>query len=297
MIFHSMKFFLFVSLFLLANSSGAQDGDVAKIVYLQDVTKLSNAELSDALSRLRKQTKVLESEIRNPGSTTGSGTRQMPGSGTRNGSTTKRLSSPSNNSIEKKVGDIERNIQLLQKIYNEKKRRKKNGSSNGTMSAPMQGSGSGSRNSDSNGSGSRELDGSSSKMSEFPELKLPKQVVSNIVDPFELGNSLLMNGNTAQAIKFYNLVPDDQLSPHDLHWLYLLKACCHRANGNLEEAERTYREVANVKNGRRASEAARGWLKYVSSRQNIEEIVEDYKARADTTLQKAQTVLETFDGK
>lgn len=289
---------LFQVFFALVVQDGTSEYGVARIVYLQDVPRLSNEELSDALARLRKQTKMLESEIRNPRPLDGNAAMPTTGSDSRSGSSFIGPAPASQNSIQKKAGDIERNILLLQKIFKEKERRAKMGGSEGSMSVPNQGSGSGSRlPGPANGSDTRPMDGSSSKMMNTPELQLPQQVVSNIVDPFELGNSLLLSGNTKEAIKFYDLVPDDKLSPYDLHWLYLLKACCQRANGDLAEAERTYREVANVKNGRRASEAARSWLKYISSRQSVEQIVQQYSDRADMTLQKAQAILEKYDGK
>ncbi len=272
---------------------------IARVVYIQDVSRLSNEELSDALKKLRAQTKKLETEITQDRGPTGS--TEPLGSGSRSKVPAIDSNTSSDQSIAEKVKDIESNIKVLQQLYAEKNRRKLADAKQQAASMIAEQNKNQSLIPDPSkdpqnfsqfaGSGNDSANSMNSNT-----VALPKKVVSTIVDPFELGNSLFLSGNTEQAIKFYQLVAEDQLSDHDRHWLYLMRACCERANGNIEEAETIYRSVANVKNGKRAAGAAKGWLKYIASRKQIDALVEEYGNKADVVLKQAEIVKESIGG-
>jgi tetratricopeptide (TPR) repeat protein len=260
---------------------------IAKLVFLQDLADVPNGDLTQALDELRQRTRELREEM------------QLPEVSETNSDGHPRLPTSFIGPDEAKISEIRRNIELLKKIYAEKQRRKmeqeqkQQSQRDAAINNPSPSS---AAELIAASEGQPVFEGSSSK-SESPNdasfaNQIPRKVFPRVVDPFELGNSLFMAGNIEQAVKFYQMVPADQISAFDKNWLELMKACCTRSQGRFDEAETAYRELARDKSGLRASEAAKEWLLYVNSRKRLAGLMDEYGKKADTVLKATEKFLE-----
>ena len=94
-----------------------------------------------------------------------------------------------------------------------------------------------------------------------------KRVLTETVNPLELGNSLFMTGNFKSAIKNYEQVLNNSKDRSEQAWLRLMIACSQRLLGNLDQAESLFREVTNQRDaGQFASAHARWNLKLIEKR-------------------------------
>lgn len=94
-----------------------------------------------------------------------------------------------------------------------------------------------------------------------------KPVLTEPVNPLELGNSLFMTGNFNSAIKSYQRVLDNSKDRSERAWLRLMIACSQRLLGDLDQAESLFREVTNQRDaGQFASAHARWNLKLIEKR-------------------------------
>jgi tetratricopeptide (TPR) repeat protein len=86
------------------------------------------------------------------------------------------------------------------------------------------------------------------------------KVLPSPVDAFEMGNSLFQAGRVSTALEAYEATEIDKMTVFDASWLRLMKANCHRQLGNIEEAERIYREISNERNSIYLSKSSKWWL-------------------------------------
>ena len=93
------------------------------------------------------------------------------------------------------------------------------------------------------------------------------QILGGPIDSFELGNSLFLTGNYTAAIKSYQDELKKDITASDKDWLRCLIGICYRSQANLEDAEKTFREVTRKKQGNPFAEDYAKWsLSYVEKR-------------------------------
>jgi len=302
-----------------AHSLDQTSAVIAKIVFTQDFSNISNEDLAGALRQLKEQTRRLKQDLTSSQDEMDSGSRTkfstaLDLTSTADHDADHSADYPADHAVKRsanhpvkhsaKVDEIRRNIRLLKTLFDEKKRRQaiadKDKNDADATAAEMDLKGSSTKSSEiitpvipSNLLDSGQAGPSDAKPDgrAASPVGVPKQVVHRIVDAFELGNSLFLADKLERAIKYYEAVPTDQLSAFDRNWLELMMACCHRRRGDYDLAEHSYRTVANDKHGLRASGAAKDWLKYLAKRKRMVSVVDEYTARADAVIQKAESLL------
>ncbi|MEM9411911.1 MAG: tetratricopeptide repeat protein, partial [Planctomycetota bacterium] len=193
--------------------------------------------------------------------------------------------------------EIVENIRLLKQIFAEKEKRRLvemarlKRQQKTEMVLPINGQ----KNTPSPNQGSGVKQNIPDPMLDNNDVRIPRQVVKGIVDPFELGNSLFMAGNIDEAIKFYQLVPVQEISAFERRWLELMLASCYRVQGKYSEAEASYRVVAGDGGGVNTSMTAKSWLSYISSKKNIDTVSEQFTSKANAVLEQGNLVLKEFE--
>lgn len=123
---------------------------------------------------------------------------------------------------------------------------------------------------------------------ESPRAAIPLEmtgtpILSAPVLSLELGHSLALTGNYAQAIQCYESLLATELNPVEQNWLRCLAANCYRLKKDLASAERIYREIVSSKDHSFPSDHAKWYLDHVTRRKQLE-----------SALQAIETELDSF---
>lgn len=94
------------------------------------------------------------------------------------------------------------------------------------------------------------------------------RVVPSTVDHFRLGETLYQTGNYEAALKAFQAIEPETLTPSDRSWLDLFVGVCSRKIGDSEKSYALLRDVANVKSRDYPVLAAQKWLKHVETIDN-----------------------------
>ena len=267
----------------------------AQIVFQEPISQMSERELTDALETLRERTTRLQRELNSTNGYFNEGSDSKVESNTLTGEGSSSRTAPAK-APSSKLSEIKENIKLLKKIFAEKERRaleevqrlKKTNQKKG-WTLPKEGQPMSPNMNQGSDSKTEMTD------EEYQDVRIPKRAVEGIVDPFELGNSLFMAGNVEEALKFYDLVSKQNMTPFQKRWLELMLACCYRTQGKYAEAQASLRIVANDRDGVNASKTARSLQKYINSKMKIDAVSEQVNSQADAVMEKANNLLKEFE--
>ncbi len=118
-----------------------------------------------------------------------------------------------------------------------------------------------------------------------------RRVVPGVVDAFELGNSLFLAGNLDQALRSYNTVRRTNMSPFDRTLLEFMIASCHRGLGEYDQTAAAYRVVEQDLNGVRFVQSAREWQDFLKKRTQMIDAMNELSDKADLLIKRAEDVL------
>ena len=122
-----------------------------------------------------------------------------------------------------------------------------------------------------------------------PAASKNRQVLSEPVDAFEMGNSLFQTGRVETALRAYDSVDQSKITAFDSTWLEFMMATCKRRLGKTEEAIGTYRRIANEKNSGSLVKASRWWLKHLENSEKNLATFKEMQAKIDNVTERVNS--------
>jgi hypothetical protein len=101
---------------------------------------------------------------------------------------------------------------------------------------------------------------------------------------------LFASGKVNLALEIYGKVLLDATTDEDRVWVQYQIACCHRQLGNIPEAEKIYRMLANSEQNKYWAANARWWLKTLGSSQRVQQ----RQAQVTTTIHSLQEATDAL---
>jgi hypothetical protein len=125
-----------------------------------------------------------------------------------------------------------------------------------------------------------------------PEIAKATQILKAPVDHLSLAESLYRTRNYAASLKTLKSIDDEQLNASDKTWMELLIALCHRRLGNSETAEAQFREISNAKIADRSVPLARWWLKQTEISATTTQTLTSISSDLDSLIERSQNHAE-----
>ena len=103
------------------------------------------------------------------------------------------------------------------------------------------------------------------------EPRIRPLALSATVDSLALANNLYAQGRIEEAKPIFVKLAAQTRSASELAWIQYQLACCHRLDGEMQEAIRLYRIVSGSREERYWASRAQWWLKYLSRSEQLEQ--------------------------
>lgn len=246
-------------------------GNIARIVFHQDVAEEPKQDLEGALNALRQETRQLRSTTKNttPGVATSKGPAAFPVERPSTRTALPELRPDSEQAAIDGIGntsDIVERIELLKRIYEKKRIENANRTMLKAQTPPEVAQPLTNDSAEPEGNPvpqavERQMPPQNAAPKGPPVAQVASRVTEQPVDLFEMGNSLYQTGEIETALEAYKQVEPSSISASEAVWLDFMTASCHRRLGNSEAAITLYREVANQNEAPNLTKPAMRWLK------------------------------------
>ena len=298
---HIFKICLFASTLICccASDSFAQSASEKidfDIESQQDPPTVKLNDLRNAMEALRVETQLLKDELSNPIQNNAGNSSMVPSSLQLPNSDTSEAPSFATPLVDASLGtektkDIYERIELLKRVYEQKKNAAAKDSTNlippnstpPTISPPAPSVVNNLRNLQA----PAEIPIAERTAFEIQENFEADQVLPQPVDPFELGNSLYQTDRIQAALETYASIDGSTITAAEAVWVDFMIASCHRRLGNWDDARSIYREVANQGVVVKLAQPAQSWLKQLDLVSTSKASFTEMEAQLDTILKKA----------
>ena len=117
-------------------------------------------------------------------------------------------------------------------------------------------------------------------------LTLPSELLDQAIDRQRMGNNLYAIGAYELALKNYEMMLGQPLSPLEAQWVQFQVANCQRQLGQFAQAQKAYRRVAGDTSEEGLGQMSRWWLKDLDDREQLQRRVADLDQIITTLAQE-----------